>query len=493
MRDPGAILLISCYELGHQPLNLASPLSALRQAGFTPIAVDTSVERLTSRVVRSAKLVAISVPMHTALRLSVPIAERVRQLNPEAHICFYGLYASLNGGYLLRKHADSIIAGEFEEALVALALALEAVPREPIMVPGVRTREIDATPVLKRLSFPQPARDGLAATNHYAHLVTRGRAVPAGYVEASRGCLHTCRHCPITPVYGGRFFVVPREIELEDIRTQIREGGVGHITFGDPDFLNGPGHSMAIVRELHGEFPEVTFDATIKVEHILRRRALFPELAALGCVFVVSAVESLSANILQHLKKGHTPEDIAEALSILDDAGIPMRPTLVAFTPWTTARDYLDILSFVAEHQLVEHIDPIQYSIRLLIPPGSALLDSDQVNSDGSDSSIWLGDLDEAAFTYRWQHPDERMDGLQHEVSSLVETAMHEQWPNSQSFQEICALAEAHLGETVPMRGNAGSRGARDHVRTPVPHLSEPWFCCAEPAADQMSPLISQP
>jgi radical SAM superfamily enzyme YgiQ (UPF0313 family) len=492
MRDPGAILLISCYELGHQPLNLASPLSALRQAGFAPTAVDASVERLTSRAVRSAQLVAISVPMHTALRLSVPIALRVREINPDAHICFYGLYASLNGEYLLRRHADSIIAGEFEEALVALALALEAGPirpLEPLLVPGVRTRETDAAPVLKRLSWTKPARDGLAPTNHYAHLVHNGRAVPAGYVEASRGCLHTCRHCPITPVYGGRFFVVPRETVLQDIRTQVQEGKVGHITFGDPDFLNGPGHSMAIVRELHGEFPEVTFDATIKVEHILRRRHLFPELADLGCVFVVSAVESLSANILHHLKKGHTPEDIAEALSILGDAGIPMRPTLVAFTPWTTARDYLDILSFVAEHLLVEHIDPIQYSIRLLIPPGSALLDGGQ--ADGAHST-WLGDLDEAAFTYRWQHPDARMDRLQREVSSLVEIAMREQWPNLKSFREICTLAESHLGEVVPMPTHAITRGAREHALSPVPHLSEPWFCCAEPAADQMSPLISQ-
>jgi radical SAM superfamily enzyme YgiQ (UPF0313 family) len=490
MRDHGAILLLSCYELGHQPLNLASPLAALRRAGFAPSAVDTSVERLSRRAVRSAQLVAISVPMHTALRLSVPIAERVREINPGAHICFYGLYASLNGDYLLRRHADSIIAGEFEEALVALALALEAVPQESLLVPGVRTRAVDAAPVLKRLSWTRPARDGLAATNHYAHLVYDGRSVPAGYVEASRGCLHTCRHCPITPVYGGRFFVVPREIVLADIRTQVQEGGVGHITFGDPDFLNGPGHSMAIVRELHSEFPNVTFDATIKVEHILRRRDLFPELADLGCVFVVSAVESLSEHILYRLKKGHSPEDIVEALSILDDAGIPMRPTLVAFTPWTTSQDYLNILSFVAEHRLVEHIDPIQYSIRLLIPPGSALLEkADQ--ADGA-SDAWLGELDEAAFTYRWHHPDERMDRLQREVSSRVEIAMGEQWPNLQSFREICTLAEALLGEAVPMRRNALSGGARDEDRPPVPHLSEPWFCCAEPAADQMSPLIAQ-
>ncbi len=222
MKAPGDILLISCYELGHQPLNLASPLAVLRQAGYAPVAVDTSVDTLDDAAIRAARLVAISVPMHTALRLGVAIAERVRLLNPAAHICFYGLYASLNGDYLLREYADSVIGGEFEEALLALAQALAS--GEPLAIPGVRTRDVAAAPILKRLPFVQPARETLPAGTRYAYLVRDGRAVRAGYVEASRGCLHTCRHCPITPVYGGRFFVVPREIVLEDIRAQVRRG-----------------------------------------------------------------------------------------------------------------------------------------------------------------------------------------------------------------------------------------------------------------------------
>jgi radical SAM superfamily enzyme YgiQ (UPF0313 family) len=481
MKAPGAILLISCYELGHQPLNLASPLAALRQAGFAPMAVDTSVESLAEVSVRTARLVAISVPMHTALRLGVVIAERVRELNPLAHVCFYGLYASLNCDYLLREYADSIIGGEFEEALVALASALGASDvQQPLSVPGVHTSAAPASPVLKRLSFTQPVREMLPSSKSYAHLVRDGQVVPAGYVEASRGCLHTCRHCPITPVYGGRFFVVPREIVLQDIRNQVQAEGVGHITFGDPDFLNGPGHSMAIARSLHREFPHITFDATIKVEHILERRTLFPELADLGCAFVVSAVESLSQDVLSHLQKGHTREDLIEALAILDGAGIPMRPTLVAFTPWTTPHDYMDVLAFVAEHDLIEHIDPIQYSIRLLVPPGSALLEEDD-NQDGAQTNneafAWLRTLDEASFTYRWEHPDRRMDALHREVSMLVEIAAREQWGHRPTFVEVCALAEIYLGETLPHGSANVGRSVKKVRRRPVPHLSEPWFC----------------
>ncbi|MGH2514876.1 MAG: CUAEP/CCAEP-tail radical SAM (seleno)protein [Ktedonobacterales bacterium] len=467
MRIPGAILLVSCYELGHQPLALASPLGTLRRAGYAPAAVDTSVAELADERIMAARLVAISVPMHTALRLGTRIAARVRALNPTAHICFYGLYASLNADYLLRTCADSTIGGEFEEALLDLARALDS-NADPIHVAGVRTRHAAAGPVLAHLPFAPPARDALPPPHHYAHLVRDGSAVPAGYVEASRGCLHTCAHCPITPVYGGRFFVVPRAVVLDDIRAQIR-AGAQHITFGDPDFLNGPGHSLALVRALHDEFPSVTFDATVKVEHILERRALFPELAALGCAFVVSAVESLSPSVLRHLKKGHSRADVAEALTILDDAGIPMRPTLVAFTPWTTPRDYLDLLDFAEEYDLLGNIDPVQYTIRLLVPPGSALL-------AGETAAAWLGPLDEESFTYRWAHPDPRMDHLQREAARLVEAASSAGQEPYDTFAALRLLAEDILAVPAEERSRPAREGA-PHPRRPVPHLTEAWFC----------------
>src|SRR5213592_1050757 len=116
-------------------------------------------------------------------------------------------------------------------------------------------------------------------------------------------------HCPIVPVYEGRFFIVPVEVVLEDIRRQVRAGAT-HITFGDPDFLNGPGHSLAIVRAMRAEFPSLTFDFTAKIEHILRRRELLPDLARLGCLFIVSAVESIDDRVLAILDKGHTRGDV---------------------------------------------------------------------------------------------------------------------------------------------------------------------------------------
>jgi radical SAM superfamily enzyme YgiQ (UPF0313 family) len=474
-RTPGAILLVACYELGHQPLNLASPLATLRQAGYDPAAIDTSVSALPDEALTRARVLAISVPMHTALRLGVRVTERARRVSSEITICFYGLYATLNAEYLLRGHADALIGGEYEEELLALVQAVER-GASLAEIPGVMTRESAAAPVLRRLPLTPPARDPLPPLEKYARLATGDEMRLAGYVEASRGCLHTCRHCPITPVYGGRFFVLPRETVVADIRAQVA-AGARHITFGDPDFMNGPKRSLDLARKLHEEFPEVTFDATIKVEHILERREYFPELAALGCAFVVSAVESLSEDALRHLAKGHTRADVVEALGILDAAGIPMRPTFVAFTPWTTARDYLDLLDFVEEQGLIEAVDPIQFAIRLLVPPGSALLSE-------PDASSWVGPLDEAAFSYTWAHPDPRMDALQTEVMALVERAAEQGQHARATYYALRALAEERLAADL-----APTRRRRLPVLTagrPTPHLTEAWFCCAEPSLSQL-------
>ncbi|HEX9069358.1 MAG TPA: CUAEP/CCAEP-tail radical SAM protein [Ktedonobacterales bacterium] len=459
MRDPGGVLLVACYELGHQPLSLASPLAMLRARGFRPAVVDASLDAVDDDVLRAARLVAIATPMHTALRVGVGVAERARAVNPAAHICFYGLYAHLNADYLLREWADSLISGEYEEALCGLAAALDRGDSQP--PPGVRTREQSAAPVLRRVPLSVPARDALPPLDRYAWLDDgQGHVVKAGYVEATRGCLHTCNHCPITPVYGGRFFAVPRDVVLADIRAQVA-AGARHITFGDPDFLNGPKHSLMLARALHSEFPEVTFDATIKVEHIIERHDLFAELGALGCSFVVSAVESLSPRVLERLGKGHTRADVSAALGILRDARIPMRPTFVAFTPWTTADDFMEMLRFVAEEGLAGAVDAVQYPLRLLIPPGSPIATLD-------DAPAWLTELDEPNFSWGWRHPDPRMDALQAALWEHVARIAPGQ-PGETTFVEVAAIASERLGlPGVPPPARS---------RRPIPHLTEAWFC----------------
>ena len=460
---PKSILLISCYELGHQPAGIAMPMAFLRRAGFYVDAMDVSVQGFDAEKVARARFVGISVPMHTALRLGLRVAEQVRKINPSCHICFYGLYASLNANYLLDAVADSFIGGEFEGPLLALVRALYA--GEEINSDSVSTKHKSSLPLLTRLEFPVPDRAALPRLERYAKLEHGGEQRLVGYVEASRGCLHHCTHCPIPPVYNGRFFAVKKDVVLEDIRNLVN-AGARHITFGDPDFLNGPTHALNVCRAMHREFPDLTFDFTAKVEHILKYRMLIPEMASMGCIFVVSAVESLSESVLAHLEKGHTRPDVEEALEVLREAGIAMRPTFVSFTPWTTIDDFIDVLEFIEGHGLIDHVDPVQYSIRLLVPPGSLLLSQ-------PDARTWLGRLSQESFSYEWSHADPRMDELHKQVSALVEQAARNNEDAAITFYRIRSLA-------YRARGHQDSVQAMPNIalhRLRPPRLTEAWFC----------------
>ena len=470
MKHPGSILLISCYELGHQPVALASPLGFLNCAGYHPSALDLSVESLDPEKIRQAKFISLSVPMHTALRLGVRAVKEIQRINPNSHLCFYGLYAQLNADYLLQNGIDSVIGGEFEEPLLKLIQALEK-NSSIHEVRGITTRQSHSGPYLERLPFVVPSRKQLPPLPKYARLEFQKEQNLVGSVEARRGCKHLCRHCPIPPVYEGRFFVVPQEIVLADIR-QLVEAGARHIDFADPDFLNGPGHSLAIVRKMHQEFPHLTFDFITKIEHILKHREIFEELKNLGCLFVVSAVESLNDHVLVALKKGHTREEVFMAAKILKEAGITIRPSLVPFTPWESLDSYLDLLSWIEREDLIDSIDPVHFSIRLLIPPGSALLEEPEIQP-------FLSTLNESTFSYEWRHPDARMEELQKVIAHGVEEASNlaeEPWI---TFQKVKRLAYKFAGkEYSPFVPHSSSRDL-------PPHLTETWFCCAEPTEQQ--------
>jgi radical SAM superfamily enzyme YgiQ (UPF0313 family) len=456
MRGEGEVLLVSTYELGHQPQGIASPAAFLARAGFHPASLDLSVEPFDEGLVRAARLVAISVPMHTALRLGLDAAARARGVNPGAIIAFHGTYAPLHAPLLVEAGASAVLGGECEEELVALALAAE---RGQDLSRFVQRGGDEAT--LGRLDFPIPRRDGLPPPERYARLrEADGRERSAGYAEATRGCLHLCRHCPIPAVYGGRFFAVPVETVLADVEQQIA-AGVTHVTFGDPDFLNGPVHALRVARDLHRRFPAVTFDFTAKVEHLVRHADLLPDLAACGAIFVVSAVESLSDRVLEKLDKGHVREDVFRAFAACDRAALPLRPTLVPFTPWETLPGYLDLLETFEEQGWLERIDPVQFSLRLLVPPGSLLV---------GDPELALEGIDAAGLTWRWKHPDPRMDLLQSRVAALVGAAATRGDDPGSTLADVKAMALAAAGR-------AHSHVARPFSTAGTPRLTENWFC----------------
>ncbi len=458
------VLVISCYELGHQPYGVASAGAHLLAGDRHQVeCLDLAVEVLDEAKVRRADFVGISTPMHTAIRLGVKAGELVRGLNPQCHICYFGLYASLNEDYLLDGVADSVIGGEFETPLTQHVDRLAEIGSPA--PGGVSLAELRSPPNLSRQQFLPPARHLLPPLEKYARLRTsEGELRLVGHVEASRGCAHRCRHCPIPAVYEGRLRIVQREVVLADIDNLVHMGAQ-HINFGDPDFLNGVKHSLGIVREMRNRHPDLSFDFTAKIEHLIQHRDAVMELAALGCVFVLSAVESVDDRILQYLDKGHTRDDVVAALEITRAAEVALRPSLLPFTPWTTLSGYLGLLEFVQDHDLVYQLDPVQYSIRLLLPPGSWLLDIPEIQPH-------VGSLIQEDFMYTWRHPDPRVDMLQRQVARVAEEAAGSGEDPATTFNRIKELALSTIhGQPTVARPRYRRRSARP------PHLTEAWFC----------------
>ena len=234
-------------------------------------------------------------------------------------------------------------------------------------------RWVEDDPDARRPKPALPARDLLPPLERYARLVQAGEEHLVASVEASRGCAHRCRHCPVPVVYDGRIRINDVDAVVADVAQQVAMGA-RHVTYGDPDFFNGVHHALRVVRAVHERFPDLTFDCTVKVEHILRHADVWAELAASGCIFVVSAFESVNDATLELLDKGHTAADAGAAVELLRAHGIEIRPSWLPFTPWATLDDVRAILEFVAEHDLVGNVDPVQYTIRLLVPEGSLLL-----------------------------------------------------------------------------------------------------------------------
>ena len=440
------VLLVSTYELGHQPHHIAVAAAALEARGHDIVTMDLAVEAWDPPSVATAAAIAVSVPMHTAARLAVEVVTRLRTERPGIPIAMFGLYAMVPAGL------DGVarFAGEFAEALGDW---VDAPNRVGALLPITRTSSMTRQQV--------PARARLPSLSSYACLSVAGEERTAGYVEASTGCRHRCRHCPVPTVYNGRINVTNLDALFADVGQQVA-AGARHITFGDPDFLNAPAHSRRVVEAFANRHPGVTFDATVKVEHILSHADVWPTFADAGCLFVISAFEVLSDDILEKLDKGHTAADAGKAVHMLRDHGIEIRPSWLPFTPWTSLDDIVDIFRFIARHDLVPNTDAVQLAIRLLIPDGSLVLDL-------PDASDWLGPYDEAALSYTWTSPDPRLDALQLEFAQLAERGVAR--PPAETFREMWGIVAAETGMRV------------DNIAIPAgatvgrPRMTEPWFC----------------
>ena len=463
--DQQRVVLISPYDLGRQPFALAEPAAVFGKAGYEVRCLDLSQQKLTAEVLTPAGVVFIYLSMLTATRIATEAMPRIKKMAPGARIAVFGWYAPVNEKFLRELGVDAVFGGESEQDMLAYTDSMAKKDSHPA--------RSEAVVSLNRIDFMVPDRTSLPALDKYAQLIMPDESRHImGFTETTRGCKHLCRHCPVVPVYKGRFYAIPADIVLEDIRQQVAQGA-RHISFGDPDFLNGPRHARRIIEAMHKEFPLLTYDAVIKIEHLMKFPDYLPFLRDSGCILVTTAVESVDDKILEYLDKGHTAEEFEQVVGLMSEHNIALAPTFIPFTPWTTISNYIQLLDKIAELKLIMSVNPVQLSLRLLIPSGSRILELPK-------EQTCITEFNPASLGYTWVHRDPEIDALQENIRHWTEKAEIDGLSRLQIFNGIRRIALKAVG-----------RNAVDvtekHCGNTVPTHSESWYCCAEPTEQQLA------
>jgi len=458
------VVLISPYDLGRQPFALAEPAALLGKAGRNAVCIDLSQQKLDTELPDYASVVFIHLGMLTATRIAMEALPRIQKRIPEARIAVFGWYAPINEALMREMGVDAVFGGESDQDMVDYVQSVIDDTDHPA--------RHDALVNLGRVDFAVPERSGLPKLENYAKLVLPdGQQRIMGFTESTRGCKHVCRHCPVVPVYHGRFRAIHADIVLADIDQQVTQGAE-HISFGDPDFLNGPNHALRIIQTMHADHPDLTWDAVIKIEHLLKHQELMPELRDSGCILITTAVESVDDYTLKQLDKGHTAADLKHVVALMRNTGIALAPTFVPFTPWTTLDNYRELIDALVELKLIQSVNPVQLSLRLLIPEGSRLLELPQ-------EETCITEHNPASLGYEWTHKNPAVDTLQKDIRGYVETAEANGYDRLAIFNGVRDITYRAAGMTAdPVTS--------EMLGESVPSHSETWYCCAEPTDQQL-------
>ena len=435
------ILLTSFYDLGKQPKIIAEIVDRYNSSEIDFDFFDFSVEDQNIDL-ENYDVLGIYAPMHTATILSI---EYIKDKKLPNKMFTFGLYGSV-----LEDFNSSIrYIKDIESDELALFLEIND-DHQFSLKNNIPNRQI----------FPD--------ISNYAHLVDGSNNLIAGSVETTYGCKHSCTHCPVPISFNGSFKTYSLEKIVSDVENQVKQGAK-HISFNDPDFFNGPIHALKILESLNEKFPSITYDSTIKVEHIIKYKKYFKELSSLNMVFVISAFETTNDLVLSILEKNHTSHDLNNSIEISQDFGIDIRPTWMPFSPWTELNDLSNIVKLIEKYELRETVDPIQLTIKLLIPKHSLIIKKPEINK-------YLGNYEKNSLSFKWEYENNDVEKLQSSLFDFIlnnsELDEHKQYLGMVNIIEKCTDTKLLTNSSYDFKN--------------VPKLSETWFCCAEPSKIQL-------
>jgi len=440
------ILLLSFYDLGKQPKIISELYKKLDNGSNQIDIIDYSIEEK-DLTLDNYDVLGIYASMHTA---SVLAEQYLRDRKLPNKLFVFGLYANV----FSEMFSDFQSIHSFDSDELESLLQVQLNPNYSY-------------------KHTVPDRTILPSITDYSHIVDGSNNLIAGSVETTYGCKHECTHCPVPIEFKGMFKTFGTEKIITDVTNQVEEGAK-HISFNDPDFFNGPKHALKILQLLNEKHPSITYDSTIKVEHILKYPDYFQELKNLNMLFVISAFETTNDHVLNILQKNHSFNDLNKAVELSLENKIDIRPTWMPFSPWTEQNDLISIIKLIENYKLRETVDPIQLTIKLLVPKNSLILKRPEMKE-------YLLDYDPSSFSYAWKYKFPNIDNIQNELFTYV--LQHESENEYAQYLGLVDILESHTNETL--------LNSEKYSQRIVPKLSETWFCCAEPNKIQLDRIKS--
>ena len=402
----GSSVLVSIFEGGYQPLNALTGLAALRSAGHDTDFIDAYVEGVDIARLSRYDTIIFPVPLFDSLMSAVRICEDLERAGCTAERVMFGQYATINASFLSSRYADHVVTGEWEAPLISL-LNRKRGSEEPVINVFSRGGEPELTLATKKLrgTMAQPLRDAAPHLSKYPQpQLSRllGAEKVVGGLELTRGCHHKCTYCSVFAAYDGKVVLGDIDTIIADIDALVDQG-MEHMTFIDAEFFNATRRSFDALAKIHARHPELTFDFTTRVDHILDNRDRLRELYDHGVRVITSALEWPKEEVLRQVRKEVTVADLKESVHLVQNSGIALNPTFIMFNPWVGLEDFPRFNDFLVETKMEDIVDPVQYETRLHLYKGSPLLENETIRALR---------LEEHEFHYEWFHSDPRVDEL---------------------------------------------------------------------------------
>jgi len=295
---------------------------------------------------------------------SLHLAREVKRRSPHTRVLIGGPEVGPDNAFILQQTgADIAVTGEAEDTFARVMSALVE-GRSADGIPGVALRG----PLGFNAFAPQPAANFPLTDYPSPYLADLVPVDPerSTYVETVRGCRSHCTFC-----FYPRSSSVLRVLDVEKsaaLIAALRDRGAREVVFLDPTFNHRPEFEPlldALIRENAAR--ALSFFAEIRAEGLTAEQAR--KLKQAGFDRLEIGLQSVNRETLKRVRRGGSPEKVAETARMLHGEGIELLVDLIVGLPGDTPEDVLRGMDFLDANGLAGEAQVFPLSLL----PGTAM------------------------------------------------------------------------------------------------------------------------